>query len=364
MKLQDALWDLVVPSSVGVRLTPENRQQFAHSSRLFMQATSAETNVASVISGLGLRAKVLTKFVEGSPVASFIRSDLRARSLDVEGPTIPQGGAWGYRHQFNLADCGFGARGPRVWNDRAGEVGTSMRAQDFDLARIFTQERVKIVHISGLIAALSEKTGKMCIDIVKYAKAHDSIISFDLNYRQSFWDGREDELSTVFREIAAMSDILFGNEEDFQLALGTPGPERGGGNLEPEGFQQMIGRVRNTYPQAKYIATTLRKVLSANRHLWGMMLWRHEETGSSKLKDGQFLFADPREIEVLDRIGGGDASIGGLLYGILRGFSPEECLRFAWGCGALVAGNLTDYLLPADEDQVWNAWSGNARVRR
>ena len=364
MKLQDALWDLVVPSSVGVRLTPENRQQFAHSSRLFMQATSAETNVASVISGLGLRAKVLTKFVEGSPVASFIRSDLRARSLDVEGPTIPQGGAWGYRHQFNLADCGFGARGPRVWNDRAGEVGTSMRAQDFDLDRIFTQERVKIVHISGLIAALSEKTGKMCIDIVKYAKAHDSIISFDLNYRQSFWDGREDELSTVFREIAAMSDILFGNEEDFQLALGIPGPETGGGNLEPEGFQQMIGRVRNTYPQAKYIATTLRKVLSANRHLWGMMLWRDEAADILNPKNGQFLFADPREIEVLDRIGGGDASIGGLLYGILRGFPPEECLRFAWGCGALVAGNITDYLLPADEDQVWNAWSGNARVRR
>lgn len=364
MKLPDALWDLVVPTSVGVRLTPENRQQFAHASRLFMQATSAETNVASVISGLGLRAKVLTKFVEGSPVASFIRSELRARSLDVEGPTVPQGGAWGYRHQFNLADCGFGVRGPRVWNDRAGEVGTSLQAQDFDLDRIFAKERVKIVHISGLIAALSEKTGRMCIDIAKYAKAHGSTISFDLNYRQSFWDGRENELTTVFREIATMSDILFGNEEDFQLALGIPGPETGGGNLEPEGFQQMIGRIRHTYPQAKYIATSLRKVLSANRHLWGMMLWRDEEADNSKPKDGQFLFADPREIEVLDRIGGGDAAIGGLLYGILRDFPTEDCLRFAWACGALVAGNLTDYLVPADEDEVWNAWSGNARVRR
>lgn len=363
MRLREAQWDLVVPTSIGLRLTPENRQQVAHSSRFMLQATSAESNVASVISGLGLHAKVLTKFVAGSPLAEFIRADLRARGLAVEGSEVDQGGAWGYRHQFNIADSGFGTRGPRVWNDRSGEVGLTLEAGDFDLERIFGTEGAKIVHISGLIAALSEKTAQMCVDVAKFAKTQGAAISFDLNYRASFWKGREAKLREAFHQIAQISDILFGNEEDFQLALGIPGPATGGEHLEENAFKEMIDLVSTVYPQAKYIGTSMRKVINSNRHLWGMMLWSTDSLavqGSS----GQFFVASPREIQVLDRIGGGDASVGGLLYGILRGFSPEQCLQFAWSCGSLATTVLTDYLLAADEEQVWAAWEGNARVKR
>ena len=126
-----------------------------------LYVTSAETNVASVSSYLGLPVKVLTTFVKGSPMAQIIKDNLKGRHMDYEGPEVPQGGPWGYRHQFNIADSGYGSRGPRVWNDRAGEVGRTLNVKDFDLDRIFGKEGVQILHMSGLIAALSPETRSM-----------------------------------------------------------------------------------------------------------------------------------------------------------------------------------------------------------
>ena len=205
---------------MGVRLTPAAGQPM-HCSRTFtMQATSAETNVAGVSSYLGLPVKVLTTFVKDSPVARFIKDDLAGRHMDYEGKEVEQGGPWGYRHQFNLADSGAGARGPRVHNDRAGEVGRTLNVKDFDLDRIFGREGVQIVHLSGLIGALSPETGAFCLEIARAAKKHGTRISFDLNHRASFWKGREAQLREIFLEIASSADVLVGNEEDFQLCLG------------------------------------------------------------------------------------------------------------------------------------------------
>jgi len=207
----NARYALLVPTSMGVRITPLNGQP-VHSSNMFeMQATSAETNVASIASFLGLPVKVLTTFVKDSPIAQFIKSNLRSRFMDFEGPEVPQGGPWGYRHQFNIADSGYGSRGPRVQNDRAGEVGRTLNVNDFDLERIFGQEGVQIVHLSGLIAALSPETTTFCLEIARAAKRHGTRISFDLNYRATFWKGREKELSASFAEIASVADILIGN---------------------------------------------------------------------------------------------------------------------------------------------------------
>lgn len=141
MKIKtDCKYAMIVPTSMGVRISPSNGQPVQSSNMFFMQATSAETNVASICSYLGLPVKVLTKFVQGSPIADFIKSDLRSRGMDFEGREIPQGGPWGYRHQFNIADSGFGGRGPRVLNDRAGEVGRTLCIEDFDIERIFRSE--------------------------------------------------------------------------------------------------------------------------------------------------------------------------------------------------------------------------------
>ncbi len=349
-------YSLIVATSMGVRLTPVDSQPFHCSDTFKMQATSAESNVASVASYLGLPVKVLTAFVKDSPVSHFIKDNIGSRRMDFEGPEFEQDNPWGYRHQINMADSGWGSRGPRVQNDRAGEVGRELSADDFDLDRIFAKEGAQIVHLSGLIAALSPKTSKFCLDVARVAKENGSLVSFDLNHRASFWKGREKELARVFAEIASLSDILIGNEEDFQLCLGIEGPESGGQGLDEkiDSFKEMIGRVQAAYPNASYFGTTLREVVSANSHMWGALVTDGKEWEIIK----------PREIGVLDRIGGGDGFVGGLLYGILKGWEVKKCARFGWASGALAATMLTDYAQPTDEDQLWSIWDGNARVKR
>jgi 2-dehydro-3-deoxygluconokinase len=349
-------WSLLVPTSMGVRITPLNGQPVHCSDTFKMQATSAETNVATIPSYLGMPVKVLTAFVKGSPIAQFIKSNLRSRNMDFEGPEFDQVDPWGYRHQFNIADSGYGSRGPRVHNDRAGEVGRMLNVNDFDIEKIFEKEGVQIIHLSGLIGALSPETSQFCLELARAAKKYGTRISFDLNYRASFWKGRDQELREIFTEIASISDILVGNEEDFQLCLGIEGPEAGGKELSDkiDSFKEMINRVKKAFPNASVFATTLRQVINANKHQWGAIM----------LEGENWHVVEPRSITVLDRIGGGDGFVGGLLYGILKGWEPEKWIQFGWATGALATTFLTDYAQPADEEMVWSIWQGNARVKR
>lgn len=349
-------YQLITATSMGVRITPMDRQPVGIGNTYVMHSTSAESNVLSVAAALGLRTKVLTRFVSSSPIAAFIKGDLRRRNIEYEGPDIPQGGPWGYRHQFNIADAGYGLRGPRVYNDRAGEIGRTICEQDFDLDRIFCDEGAEILHLSGLFAAMSPQTAQLCLRLSQLARDTGTRISFDLNYRASFWKGREQELRRVFSQIASRADILIGNEEDFQLALGIEGPEAGGKGLEGkiDSFKEMIARVQARYTNARTFATTLREVQNANLHTWGAIL----------LSDGQWHVAQPRPIPILDRIGGGDGFVSGLLYGMLKGWPAEKCLQFGWATGAMATTMVEDFATPADEEQVWSIWQGNARVKR
>lgn len=353
---KDFTYSLVAPTSMGVRITPLNGQPVHSSDTFNMQVTSAESNVVSISSYLGLPVKLLTTFVKDSPISQLIKNNLAGRRMSFEGKDVPQGGPWGYRHQFNIADSGYGSRGPRVQNDRAGEVGRTLNVKDFDLARLFGREGVQIVHLSGLIGALSPETSTFCLEIARAAKKYGTRISFDLNYRASFWKGREKELRDIFTEIASLSDILVGNEEDFQLCLGIQGPEAGGKDLASkiDSFKDMIGRVKKAFPNASVFATTLRQVVHTNCHMWGAIM----------LEGDKWHVVEPREIHVLDRIGGGDGFVGGMLYAVLKGWEPEKWIQFGWASGALATTFLTDYAQPADEEQVWSIWEGNARVKR
>lgn len=343
-------------TSMGVRITPVGSQP-VHTSSLFeMRSTSAESNVVNVASSLGYKGLVLTKFVKDNVITHFIKSELRKRNIAYEGAEVDAGGPWGYRHQINITDSGFGVRGARVQNDRAGEVGRTLSISEFDILRIFGKKGVAILHISGIFAALSHETGVFCVEMAKAAKRYGTLVSFDLNFRASFWEGHEAELRRVFTDIADLADVLVGNEEDFQLALGIEGPEAGGKGLASKigGFKEMITRIQKEFPNAALIGTTLRQVLSANRNMWGAI---------AAAKDQVFV-EEPREIDILDRIGGGDGFTGGLLYGVLKGWEPERCMQFGWACGALATTMIEDYITPMDEDQVWSVYRGNARVRR
>ena len=357
MKLREnSKYAIACPTSMGVRLTPEDRMAVHISNRFYLQTTSAESNVLNISSSLGNECLVLTKFVKGSPIAAFIKSQLRARNIRYEGKEVEQGGPWGYRHQFNIADSGFGMRAPRVWNDRAGEVGRMLDANDYDIERIFGEEGIKILHISGLIAAMSPETTKCCLVLAKVAKQYGTRVSFDLNYRATFWKGREEELREAFHQIASVADILVGNEEDFQLCLGFAGPEAGGKGLtgKIENFKTMIMQVKEKYPNAGVYATTLRQVVSANEHLWGAIM----------LAGDEWYVEEPRSIQIMDRIGGGDGFTGGVLYGVLQGWEAEKWVQFGWATGVMAASSLNDYAEPADEKQVWDVYAGNARVQR
>lgn len=357
MKLREnAKYALVTPTSMGIRFTPANRQP-VHSSSLFeVQVTSAESNVGSIVSYLGKPVKVLTSFVKDSPISRMIKDNLAQRHMDYEGPDKEQVSPWGYRHQITFADNGSGSRGPRVWNGRAGEVARDMSVDDFDLEKLFGEDGVQIVHMSGLVAAVSPETTQLCLQIARKAKEHGTLVSFDLNHRASFWVGREEELAESFSEIASLCDILIGNEEDFQLCLGFKGPEAGGKDIAAtiDSFKDMINQVKEKYPNASVYATTLREVVHTNLHLWGGII----------AEGDNWHVQLPREIVVQDRIGGGDGFVGGMLYAILSGWEPEKWLQFGWASGAMVTTFLTDYGQPADEDQIWSIWKGNARVKR
>ena len=353
---ENAQLDLVCPTSMGVRITPQDRQVVYTSNLFRMQATSAESNVLNISSSLGLKTAVLTKFVKDSQIALFIKNELGKRHIEYIGKDVEQGGPWGYRHQFNIADSGYGLRAPVVTNDRAGEVGRTLSVNDFDLDEVFVKRGVKLVHISGLIAALSENTSKFCVELARKAKENGSKISFDLNYRASFWKNREEELSKAFKEIASLSDILIGNEEDFQLALGLKGPEAGGKDIASkiESFKQMILEAKKAYPNAEVFTTTLREVKSANAHNWGAITYM----------DNEFYVIEPKPIDVLDRIGGGDGFVGGLLYSLLKGYDREKSTNIGWASGAMAATCLDDYATPSSESQLISIFEGNARVKR
>jgi len=349
-------YGIAVPTSMGVRMTPPGGAPAHTSNTYHIHATSAESNAVNISSSLGIKGLVLTNFVQDSPVSFFIKSELRRRNIDFAGPDVPQGGPWGYRHQFNITDSGFGSRGPRVHYERTGEVGLGLNAKDFDFEQIFAKDGVQILHLSGLVGALSPDTTRFCIETIRAAKKHGTRVSFDLNHRAAFWEGREDELRKSFTEMTSMADILIGNEEDYQLCLGIEGPEKGGCDLisQIENFKEMIGRVSKAFPNVSIFGNTLRQVVSAGEHLWGAMT----------LFDGHWTVIEPRPVQVLDRIGGGDGFSGGLLYGILTGMEPEKATQFAWASGVLATTVLDDYATPADEDMVWDVYYGNARVKR
>ncbi len=353
---ENAKYDLICASSMGTRLVPKNRQPVSTSTEFELQSTSAETNVLNISSSLNLKTKVLTAFVKDNAIASFIKNQLRMRNIEFEGPDIISDGPWGYRHQINIADSGYGLRAPKVTNDRAGEVGRDLKIENYDLEQLFVKDGVKLLHLSGLVAALSQNTTKFCIELAKKAKENGTLISFDLNYRESFWKNREDELRNAFIEIAKLSDFLIGNEEDFQLALGIKGPEVEGNDLSSNinKFKDMINKVKETYPDVKVFATTLRQVENANEHYWGAIM-NVENT---------WYIEEPRKIQVLDRIGGGDGFVGGILYSALKNLNQEDWIKFGWATGALATTMISDYATVESEDQIWSIYNGNARIKR
>ncbi len=264
-----------------------------------------------------------------------------------------------------------------VQYNRANEAAAQLKPGDFDWKNIFARG-VRWFHSGGIYAAIGEQTSDLILEGMQAAKAAGAVTSFDLNYRGKLWKtlpGGEQKGIEMNRNIVKYVDVLIGNEEDLQKGLGYEGQDvESTSKLDPAAFFGMIERVKADYPNIKVVATTLREVHSTNRHSWSAVLWYDGERYPKDIasydkdaKDSPKLIDNPMkdmQLDVVDRIGGGDGFASGLIYGLLDGRHPEDALRLGWGHGALLTTFTGDVSMASLPEVEALAQGGSARVQR
>jgi 2-dehydro-3-deoxygluconokinase len=329
----------------------------------FRKATSCSIHVsggefntaANLADCFRMRTGIASAMVE-YPIGELIAGQVRAMGVTPFYKMFKHDGAWGPNMATVYSDRGYGVRAPIVFYNRSNEAAAQLKPRDFDWASIFGAG-VRWFHSGGIFASLSETTADLIIEGMQAAKKHGAVTSFDLNYREKLWNasgGHVRALETLGR-IVEHVDVLVGNEEDLQKGLGIPGPEVAAvSKLDPSVFLGMIDRVVGKYPQIKVVATTLREVHTTNRHSWGAVAWIGGKTHVSPTC----------ELDVYDRVGGGDGFASGLFYGLLDGETPEAAVRLGWAHGALVAALPGDTTMVTVEQVRAYAQGGSARIQR
>ncbi len=290
------------------------------------------------------------------PIGDLIAERVRAMGVKPFYKHFKNNGVNGPNMATVYSDRGQGMRAPVVFYNRANEAAALLKPGDFDWNGIF-KGGIRWFHSGGIFAALSETTGEVIIEAMKAAKAAGAVISFDLNYREKLWNiwGGQERALAVLQRIVEQVDVLVGNEEDLQKGLGIKGPEVAAkSKLDPDIFFGMIDKVIEKYPQVKVVATTLREVHSTNRHSWGAVAW----------VDGKCYQAPTCELDVYDRVGGGDGFASGLFYGILSDLGPEEAVKLGWAHGALLTTYPGDTTMATLEQVKAFAEGGSARIQR
>ena len=330
----------------------------------FDKATSCTIHVsggefntaANLADGFGMRTAIATAMVD-YPIGRLIANRVRAMGVTPFYKTFEHDGARGPNMATVYSDRGHGVRAPVVFYNRANEAAAQLKPGDFDWSRIFSGG-VRWFHSGGIFAALSETTAELIVEAMQAARQHGAIVSFDLNYREKLWTaagGGHARALSVLGRIVEHVDVLVGNEEDLQKGLGIPGPEvAAASKLDPSTFFGMIDRVVEKYPRVRIVATTLRDVHSTNRHSWGAVAWI----------DGQTHVTPTCELDVYDRVGGGDGFASGLFYGLMTGEAPDQAVKLGWAHGALITTFPGDTTM-ATLDQVRAfARGGSARIQR
>jgi 2-dehydro-3-deoxygluconokinase len=329
----------------------------------FRKATECKIHVsggefncaANLADCFGLKTGVASAMVD-YPIGALIAERVRAMGVKPFYKQFKHNGVNGPNMAAVYSDRGLGVRAPVVFYNRCNEAAAQLKPGDFDWKSIFAGG-VRWFHSGGIFAALSETTADVIIEAMQAAKAAGAVTSFDLNYRAKLWNisGGEERAVAVLDKIVRNVDVLVGNEEDLQKGLGIPGPEVAAkSKLDPSVFFGMIDQVVKKHPQVKVVATTLREVHSTNRHSWGAVAWIN----------GQTYTTPTAELDVYDRVGGGDGYASGFIYGLLTGESPEDSVRLGWAHGALLTTFPGDTTM-ATVDQVRSfAKGGSARIQR
>ncbi|HBE01788.1 MAG TPA: sugar kinase [Spirochaetia bacterium] len=325
------LWDEISLGEVMLRLDPgEGRIRTAREFKVW--EGGGEYNVARGLKKcFGLSTAVVTAVVEND--LGFLLCDLMQQGgVDLRYiRRLPFDGIGREaRIGLNFTERGYGIRAALGVSDRGHSAASKIKPEDIDWEQIFGKDQVRWFHTGGIYAALSPEAAQTAITAMKCAKKHGTTISYDLNFRASLWkaNGGQKKAVEINREIASYVDVMIGNEEDFSAALGfeISGSDEGFSNIEIDNYKKMIEKTVKSFPNFRAIATTLRTAKTATINDWGALLFY----------DNNFYEATLREnLEIFDRVGGGDSFASGLIYGFLSGKSPKECVEYGAAHGAL-----------------------------
>ena len=329
----------------------------------FRKATECQIHVsggefncaANMADCFGLRTGIASAMVD-YPIGDLIAERVRAMGVQPFYRRFKHDGVTGPNMATVYSDRGLGVRGPVVFYNRCNEAAARLKPGDFDWKTIFAGG-VRWFHSGGIFAALSPTTSELIIEGMQAAREAGAVVSFDLNYRAKLWGiwGGEQRAAEVLNRIVENVDVLVGNEEDLQKGLGMAGPEVAAKNkLDPSAFFGMIGQVTAKYPRVKVVATTLRDVHSTSHHSWSAVAWIN----------GKNYTAPTAELDIHDRVGGGDGFASGLFYGLMAGEPLEEAVKLGWAHGALLTTFPGDTTMATLEQVRSFAKGGSARIQR
>jgi len=321
-----------------------------------IHVSGGEFNVAANLADCFRLRTALASAMVDYPIGDLVSERVRAMGVTGFYKRFAHDGVRGPNIATVYSDRGHGARAPVVFYNRSNEAAALLAPGDIDFKALFSSG-VRWFHAGGIFAALSEGTTELILEGMRAAKAAGAVTSFDLNYREKLWSVRGGNAKAVaeLSRIVALTDVLVGNEEDLQKGLGMAGPDVHAKNaLDPSAFLAMIQAVTAKYPTLKVLATTLREVHSTNRHSWSAVAWM----------SGTHAIAPTAELDVLDRVGGGDGFAAGLFYGLLTGAALDEAVRLGWAHGALVTSFPGDTTMATLEQVRAFAAGGSARIQR
>ena len=347
--------DLVSLGALVHRLDP-GVIPFRKATECKIHVSGGEFNVAANLADCFRAQTAIATAMVDYPVGDLIAERVRAMGVKPFYKYFKHDGVHGPNMATVYSDRGQGVRAPVVFYNRCNEAAALLQPGDFDWQKIFG-DGVRWFHSGGIFAALSPTTPEVIVEGMKAAKQAGAIVSFDLNYRAKLWNisGGHERAVGVLDRIVKNVDVLVGNEEDLQMGLGIPGPEMAAkSKLDPSAFLGMIDRVTKKHPQIKVLATTLREVHSTNRHSWSAVAWIN----------GRTFVAPTCELDVYDRVGGGDGFAAGLFFGLLNGEPEEEAVKLGWAHGALLTTFPGDTTMATLEQVRAFAKGGSARIQR
>ena len=353
-------WDEVSLGEIMIRLDPGDGR--IHTTRSFrVWEGGGEYNVARGLHKcFGLRTAVVTAIVD-NPVGRLLEDLINQGGVDMSHVKWVQFDGLGRaaRNGLNFTEKGFGLRGAVGCSDRGHTAVSQLAPGDIDWDAIFATDGARWFHCGGIFAALGDHSPEVAIEAMRAARSAGVVVSYDLNYRPSLWEARGGPARAVEvnRRIAGLVDVMIGNEEDFTKAMGfeVEGLDENCSKLDPGNFRKMIAAAVAEYPNFKVVATTLRGVKTAGVNDWGAVCWA----------DGRFHEAAARaDLEVYDRVGGGDSFASGLIYALLAGKGPAEAVEYGAAHGALAMTTPGDTTMATLKEVENLVAGGGARVRR